>query len=609
MAQAYAILNHAALQLAIKALRPADPNFTDATNIVDDTARRQALVGVLAYKALVLTTCYTCDPAEAAVGDSIRRYKRQVAFTQAEIDGEAAAPAAPALTGIRPKLPTITKCNLAGSGVQLFLTSMTTHCTTLVFANDKQKCHFYVNNLTDSSKETLFAVHDPVAEDAWYTTANIVTYLEQFISKNKGKQALKTVRTVTMQGNKLFMYYTLMNKLFAECNTTPETTIPQTLQVRYFVDGLNPNSIPANLRLVLGTYLDDHPTSTVTELYSHAEHLMDTVLGPNHATSTNGNTGNAFVNPKRGRSGGQHQMQPQAKRPRPNASGNRNASGSGNGNPRHQSNGQSSSKGCGRCGHTSHQIGACIADFHRDTKYELTSPKPGALKGGTPPGFPGPPPLPARNPWTTVGKNGKNGNNGRGKAKASAKSVTLPAMKGTAMQTPRQQQQQQHQQQHQQQQKSTPRIRSIIIDPMSHDTDHVMSDLSSDSDKEEGELHGKDGVLSTPPHAYPKVSVNQSSYRSAVTVPRKRSGSQPRVVTFENDYSPVPETTAPSEATSETASGSPMATTNPSLNGEASAPRASLQKAMEKISLQSKKFFLTTVPNSVDRILERKVKR
>ena len=107
--------------------------------------------------------------------------------------------------------------------------------------------------------------------DAHLTSAaSPQSYLAAAPSRNakrklSGIQALKAVRKASMQGNKLFVYYTLMNKLFADAGSTTDTAIPPPLQVRYFIDGLNPNSIPSNLKLVMGTYLERNPASTVTD--------------------------------------------------------------------------------------------------------------------------------------------------------------------------------------------------------------------------------------------------------------------------------------------------------------------------------------------------------
>jgi hypothetical protein len=91
----------------------------------------------------------------------------ELSDVQAAAVVSAPAPAtASTYAGIRPRQPAITKCNHLGNNVRLFLTSMYTSVSTLTFTNDKQKAHHYVNNLTDDSTDTLFAIQDPVAVDA-----------------------------------------------------------------------------------------------------------------------------------------------------------------------------------------------------------------------------------------------------------------------------------------------------------------------------------------------------------------------------------------------------------------------------------------------------------
>ena len=470
----------------------------------DDVARREFYVQNHIHQSSMLALCYTADPALGQpLTNMISRYSRMIAATQAEITvldsgvppppapppglppaapglppaapiPAAAAPPAP--PGMRPKQPTITKCNLSGGSVKLFLTSMHTACSTLTFTDDKQKAHYYVNNLTDSSRELLFSVHNPVTDDPWYTTANVINYLESFISKNKNSQALQSLRNFTMQGHQLFVYYQKMSQLISETNSSPETTLSQSLQVRYFVEGLNPNAIPTNLKLAIDSFLRTNPASTITDLYQHAEHLMDTVYGPNHRSSTNNITGN-FVIPKRGRSGGNQPRHPNPKQQRlPSSAARRDDYPRQP--PRHPTPGrQPSGNTCQRCGHN-HKTSDCSAQFHISGEL-LTTPKnktnppkvtPGGFKGNKTQGsysstLPSPPP--PVNPWKKVGN---------GKGKGAVNSLTAPPAEKPAPKPTQQQQQQQRQQLFEQQQQQqllhqqkNPHkqfaVKSIIVDP------------------------------------------------------------------------------------------------------------------------------------------------
>ena len=573
---AFAHANIAALKAAIAALPPG-PSITAITAIGDQPARRAQYVLLYTHQSDIIQMCYQTDPAEGAeLIDMIARYQSLLVFTQQQLGPAPAVVPAPAppvpapVTGMRPKQAAITKCNLQGPSVQLFLTSMVTACTNLTFTDDKQKAHYYVNNLTDSSKETLFAIHDPVRDDVWYTSINVITFIEKFISKNKGTQALKAIRSVKMLGNGLFTYFNLMNKLYADANSTAETTIPESLQVRYFIDGLNPDSIPTNLKLTMTSYLAEHPTSTVTDLYQQAEHIMDTVLGPNHSTAaSNGRTGNDFHIPKR-RSGGQPQRPPeewkkQRRDPNPRNDSNRRP-------PRQtqQPGKQQGGAACARCGHSHHNISQCTANFHKD-KYPL--PPLGQSKGkaanlSTPPGYPALPPPPWKKPekWK--------------KKPPAAKTLTLPLPKGNETQLP---------------QPKGRRIQSIVVVPS---TSGKLTPITSDEDDE---LHSEGSIL-----PYPKVSANSSAWKvplSSVSAPRprERSTSGPRVVTFAEEPSSTPTVAT---LTIELPQSPPPLP----LNEDPLAPRASLQ---EKLTAHSKKMstqfrqFLASVDTTVEKILDR----
>jgi hypothetical protein len=500
---AYSITNFAALDAAIHYLPKPNPTKEMALLIADPAARRAALIPVFNYENTVMGLICTCDPTEPAVGEILARTQRAAAYTLSEISPAAAVTApAPAVSaapsGIHLKQPAITKCNLSNGNVELFLTSMITQCNGVTFRNDKAKCYFYVNNLTDQSRETLYAVHHPQTDDVWYTTANIIGYLEQFVSKNKGNQALVAIRSVTMTGNKLFIYYNTLIKLIADCNSSADTALPAHIQVRYFVEGLNPHCIPTNLKLAVGSYLTANPLATLTDLYQHSDHLLNTVLGPNYANNqgTNQHTGNDFVNPKR-RSGMQPRQQA-PKQPRHDTNAHQQRQ------PRQPSGAYSAKTNgkplCGRCGHASHVTAKCEALYSQDRQWLTSPPNSGANKGKKPGSQPLALPAPPSrdSSWKTKGK------------AAAAKTLMVQR---EASQQPKQQ-------------KQPVRLQSIIVDPnASKRSSRRWASLSPISSVEEdvGELGAVGNILSTA-GSYPRVSDNQSSYKKAVAspIPRQR---------------------------------------------------------------------------------------
>jgi hypothetical protein len=374
---------------------------------------------------------------------------------------------------------------------------------------------------------------------------------------------------------------------------------------------LNPHAIPTNLKLAVGSYLSANPAATLTDLYQHADHLMNTVLGPNYSKGhmTNQHTGDDFVIPKR-RSGGAPRHQPGAKQPRYEATGREARQPQQNrrqatGQPR-PSAGASSSKrahagpACGRCGHTSHATNTCEAMYHRD-KYPLTSPtNHGANKGKKPQALALPaPPVRDSSSW-------------KSKPKASAKALTMSASKGTVRQKP--------EEQPKPPKPAIGRLQSIIVDPnprcnTSHTRYGAESPLPSD-DEDMGELGELGNVLST--SCYPTVSDNQSPYRKAVVSPAPRqrytghtgvlqAPRVPRKVTFERPIVFKPPDNF--EQLLDFQSESPPPSPESSLNEEQPAPSASLQTALESWALNQigavQERFEEVVSGPVRQILER----
>jgi hypothetical protein len=220
---AFLFTSIAALSKAIRALaRPPDEVYT--ATIEDPVARRADYVIIYAYKSSILLMCYSTDPTlGTGLADMISRYSRSLAFTQTELNLPALAAtlvvAAP-LHDVRPNKPTIIKCN-------------------------RTKCSRTKYNRT---------------------------------KRNNAKCNLNKPRTITKWKNSVSLFLASMYTAISTL-TFSDNKQKAHILVRYFMDGLNPQSVPANLKLMMQTYLVDNPTSTVTDLYQHAEHILDTIHG------------------------------------------------------------------------------------------------------------------------------------------------------------------------------------------------------------------------------------------------------------------------------------------------------------------------------------------
>ena len=67
----------------------------------------------------------------------------------------------------RPKTPEIPKFDVHESGMQTFLNSMELLSHSYKFADDKELSQFYLNNLTENSKTTIFTMY-PLSDTSFY---------------------------------------------------------------------------------------------------------------------------------------------------------------------------------------------------------------------------------------------------------------------------------------------------------------------------------------------------------------------------------------------------------------------------------------------------------
>jgi hypothetical protein len=174
----------------------------------------------------------------------------------------------------RPKTPEIPKFDVNKPGMQTFLNSMELLSQSYTFTDDKELAWFYLNNLTENSKTTIFSIY-PLSDTAFYNTSNaVITYLKSFISPNIRVNALQDIRGLKMTENNggLYAYYKSFNRLISELGAG---ALSSEVQVHYFIAGLNTNAVQnTNLNLHMHTFYENKPTSTVTDLYAEADKVI-----------------------------------------------------------------------------------------------------------------------------------------------------------------------------------------------------------------------------------------------------------------------------------------------------------------------------------------------
>jgi hypothetical protein len=79
----------------------------------------------------------------------------------------------------RPKKPEIPKFDInKPGGMQTFLNSMELLISqSFTFTNDKELADFYLNNLTESSKTTIFSIYPQMTDPFYQSSAAAIAYL------------------------------------------------------------------------------------------------------------------------------------------------------------------------------------------------------------------------------------------------------------------------------------------------------------------------------------------------------------------------------------------------------------------------------------------------
>jgi len=170
----------------------------------------------------------------------------------------------------RPKTVEIPKFDVNKPGMQTFLNSMELLSQSYKFSDDKELAQFYLNNLTENSKTTIFTIY-PLSDKTFYENSNaVITYLKSCISPNIRINALRDIRTLKMTENGgLYAYYKSFNRLVSELGVN---SMNKEVLVHYFIAGLNANAVHnTNLNLHMHTYYENKPNATVTDLYARKQ--------------------------------------------------------------------------------------------------------------------------------------------------------------------------------------------------------------------------------------------------------------------------------------------------------------------------------------------------
>ena len=312
----------------------------------------------------------------------------------------------------RPKVPEIPKFDVHNKhGMQTFLNSMELLSHSYKFNDDKELAQFYLNNLTENSKQTIFAIY-PMNDASFYENSKaVIKYLKGFINPNVRLNAQNELRTLKMtESGGLYAYFKSFTKLIADLG---DGALSNEMQVNQFIAGLNANAIQnTNLLMHMHTFFRSQPTSTITELYAEADKMISL------AKTNNGFNGNGK---RAGPAPRPHQRDNGFKQKRPYNGNTSSQAYTPKDNKPPQPNTPASGVVCGKCQHKGHFARDCTAIFSTTGKF---------LGTGTPP---------ANHYWTK-------------KNAADAKATKKTAMVNTPPQQQRQQPPQQRPQPPQQQQ-------------------------------------------------------------------------------------------------------------------------------------------------------------
>eukprot|EP00959_Pyramimonas_sp_CCMP1952_P473717 9502208-Pyramimonas_sp.AAC.1 len=151
-------------------------------------------------------------------------------------------------TVLKPKPPKLTACDIFGTHVDTYIKSVQLYVRIFSLTDEKEIAMVYVNNLTEASKAHLYNLH-PLSNTAFYeSSTEVISFLQQYTyESDKMAHALSSLRNLSMKGLKLKTYYTAFCKHLASCGWTPNSQEA----IHFFIQGINPDSLPNNLQLTL----------------------------------------------------------------------------------------------------------------------------------------------------------------------------------------------------------------------------------------------------------------------------------------------------------------------------------------------------------------------
>ena len=103
-------------------------------------------------------------------------------------------------------------------------------------------------------------------------SANVIKYLESFITPNIRINATRDIRVLKMGNSGLTAYYHSFTRIVSDLGAN---SMSQESLVLYFIAGLNPNGVRnTNLNLHMHNFLASNPTATITNLYAEAHKVI-----------------------------------------------------------------------------------------------------------------------------------------------------------------------------------------------------------------------------------------------------------------------------------------------------------------------------------------------
>ena len=273
------------LSTIVGAVQPPTHPIVQIGLLPSDMDKVQAHTEYIQYFSVLLALLGRCDFDVTSIR---AEYQQQLANACATVSTLAGNTPTPATIGAmthqsKPKPPKLQLCDIFGPHVSVYLKSVQLYLNNFNITDQRELTMVYINHLTEASKEHLYNVH-PLTDTAWYAnSANIIGFLQGFTNESdKVTHALANIRTLQMKGYRLKAYYTNFCKHMSSAGWAPDSSET----VRFFIDGLNADSLPGTgLKLALHE-LSDQPGVTVHQLFTAADRKLIMCHGINYSAKT-----------------------------------------------------------------------------------------------------------------------------------------------------------------------------------------------------------------------------------------------------------------------------------------------------------------------------------